>query len=405
MHFCIISFQTYISGAFGGVSTHVSELSKLLTSLGHEVTVICPAHSDFPNKDYIEVVNEIKYFCVANTSSQILNSLWKQKCEDVFARLNESSRFHGVFLEGIPSKSIVKKITDHRMPCFAFLHNFGITHINNVFKEVDTVKSFCYYLFFTLPRLIYRIISVEIPAFNFCTLVLSACNHNVERVRKFYGISEEKIKVIPNWVDIEKFAACSKSRVLGRKRWKCSETALVFLLVGSLYRPKGFHVAIKSFSVFLKQHNDACLLIAGIGRQEKQLKNLAQQLGLIEGQNIRFLGEIRHAFLPLLYNAADILLMPSLFIEVLPYSLLEAMSCELPFITTTNPGSKEAAGNVGILIPPANENAMTDAMFYLSQNKEERTQIGRLARARVINRFSQRVAKDQIRSILRSFSE
>ena len=404
MHYCIISFQTHISGAFGGVSTHVAELSNLLISLGHEVTVICPSHKHHFNIDYIEVVNEISYYCIGNTSSQILNSSWKLKCRDVFMRLNESIRFRAVFLEGIASKFVVQEIIDHRIPCFAFLHNFGITHIYNVFKEIDTLKSFLYYCFRTVPRLIHKIISVESPAFNLCTLVLSACNHNVKRVRKFYGVNEGRIKVIPNWVDTEKFAPSSQLRVRGRRRWQCQENELIFALVGSLYRPKGFHFAIKSFSDFINRHNDACLLIAGIGRQEKQLKDLAQKLGLIEGKNIKFLGEVKHTLLPLLYNAADILLVPSLLIEVLPYSLLEAMSCELPFIATTNAGCMEAAGNVGILIPSANVNAMTDAMFYLAQNKEERTQIGRLARARVINQFSQRVAKDKINLILRSFS-
>lgn len=400
MNICIISFQTQVCGSFGGVSTHVQELSSIFISLGHRVFVVCPSHYKYPNRDFVETIDDIFFYCIGGTSSSKLDYHWKFKSNKIFSQLQKDVGFECVFFEGITHKGIFYEIKRHGIPYFAFLHNFALTHFYNIFKEIACLRDLLHYFLYTLPRLVYKVVSLEIPFFRSCNAVLSASQHNAERIRKFYRIRQDKITVIPNWVDTQKFSPSPELRRVGRQRWNCPDNKIIFLFVGSLYLPKGLHVAIKSFAELLERNVDACLLVAGSGRHEKKFKDLAHKVGLIEGDSIRFLGSIHHSQLPLLFNTADIFLMPSLFIEVLPYSLLEAMSCELPFISTNNPGCKEAIGNVGISIRPASTRALTDAMIYLVQNVEDRIRIGRLARDRVREMFSREVTLDKINEIL-----
>ena len=402
MNICILSFQTHLCGSLGGVSTHVHELSSIFVSLGHRVSVICPAHYQYPDIDYIEIIDNVLFYCIGGTSCRTLDHHWRYKSKRVFAELHERLRFHSVFFEGITHRDIFDEIKKSGIPYFGFLHNFALTHFYNVFKEIYNFRGLVHYFSYTVPHLIHKAVSVEIPFFRSCTSILSASLHNAERIKKFYRIKQDKVAVIPNWVDTDKFTPSPELRRAGRRRWHCPDCKIIFLFVGSLYFPKGLHIAIRSFGRLLDSDVDACLLVAGSGRHEKKLKDLAHKVGLIEGNSICFLGPVRHSLLPLLFNAADIFLMPSLFIEVLPYSLLEAMSCELPFISTTNAGCKEAMGDVGISIRPSSTNAMTDAMIYLARNVEERIRIGRLARNRVREMFSRQVAIDKINRLLMS---
>ena len=208
--------------------------------------------------------------------------------------------------------------------------------------------------------------------------------------------------VIHNWVDTYMFSPKPELRKLGRETWCLPEAKFNFLLVGSLYYPKGFHIAIRSFGELLKNNIDANLLIAGSGnrKNEQLLRKIAISSGLAIGENIRFLGEIPHSDLPLLYNAADVFLMPSLFIEVLPYTLIEAMSCGLPCIVSKLGGNIEAAGETGIMVPAGDDKSMTKAMIDLVQNKQKRINLGHHSRKRVEEFFSDRAAYNKIKGLL-----
>jgi glycosyltransferase involved in cell wall biosynthesis len=405
MNICIISIQTNICGVLGGVSTHVDQLSAILKSMGHTIVVICPAHPQHPDEDHEEVIEEILYYCIGKISSENLNALWIQENRNAFGKLNKRFPFQCIFSEGVASQGIIKETAIHKIPCYCFLHNFGITHFYNVSKEINNLRALLYYLLLTVPRIIHRIITSEIPTYRSCSMVLSCSSHNANRIRKFYRIKREKIMVIHNWVDTSKFAPVPKVRVLGRRRWHCPENKLTFLMVGSLYLPKGFQVAISSFSEFVKSYRDANLLVAGSGSHEKALKDLAQRLGLTIGGNIHFLGKAQYSDLPLLYNTADIFLMPSLFIEVLPYTLLEAMSCEIPVIASDIAANREALGDSGYFVPRGDIKSLTKAMLHFASNLPQKRSEAVVFRKRVIELFSYDVASNKIKDLLNEISK
>ena len=196
MNICIISLQTYVSGTVGGVSTHVAQLCSILKSTGHNVVIICPAHPEHPNEDYEEIIEEVLYFCVGNTSSSSTNRHWNQKSKNVFSKLSRSYDFRCIFSEGIAGQGIIKHHNFHNIPCFCFLHNFGITHFYNLWKEVIDINSTAYYFLVTIPYLITKIIKLEIPTYRDCSLLISCSSHNADRIHQFYRINQKNIFVL-----------------------------------------------------------------------------------------------------------------------------------------------------------------------------------------------------------------
>ncbi len=144
------------------------------------------------------------------------------------------------------------------------------------------------------------------------------------------GAPEQKISVLRNGVDLQKFAPADREqerRILGVE-------GLVLASVGQLIERKGHGLVIDALE-FLP---GATLLIAGEGPLEASLKSRAAAAGVSD--RVRFLGEVGHHELRSIYSAADMLVLASSR-EGWANVLLEAMACGTPCIATDVGGSGE----------------------------------------------------------------
>jgi glycosyltransferase involved in cell wall biosynthesis len=84
----------------------------------------------------------------------------------------------------------------------------------------------------------------------------------------------------------------------------------------------------------------------------------------------------------------DVFVMPSL-LEGLPMTLLEAMAMGTPIVATDIDGITEVLdnGKTGLLVPPKDTKALTDAITYLLVHSDKAYQIGLTARKVVEERF------------------
>jgi glycosyltransferase involved in cell wall biosynthesis len=190
------------------------------------------------------------------------------------------------------------------------------------------------------------------------------------------GFSEERIAQIPNGVDIHKFVQHTPRK--GRER-------PVITFVGRLDRYKGVNFLLEAFQRVLTQNSKTRLLIVGAGPDETLLKEKAVELNIQE--NVLFLGK-REDILSLLSNS-DIFVLPTLS-EGMSNVLLEAMSCGLPVVTTSVGGNCDLISNRhnGILVPPKDSDALSEALIEILQNAELSQQLGNEARRTVQENFS-----------------
>jgi glycosyltransferase involved in cell wall biosynthesis len=98
--------------------------------------------------------------------------------------------------------------------------------------------------------------------------------------------------------------------------------------------------------------------------------------------------------MPALYLAHDIFVFPSLM-EGLPLVLLEAMATGMPAVTTETCGMADVVedGVNGLLVPPADTEAVADAVLRLAKSAELRQQLGRAAQNGMRDYTWDRIAK------------
>jgi 1,2-diacylglycerol-3-alpha-glucose alpha-1,2-galactosyltransferase len=147
---------------------------------------------------------------------------------------------------------------------------------------------------------------------------------------KGYGIPEEKVTYIPNYVSEEQFYPLSaKERRTLRGEYELDESAFVVLCAGQLQKRKG----VLDYIELAKRLPQYEFLWAGgfsfgkISDGYEEIKKALQDLP----SNLHFLGMVDRDKMNGIYNMADVFLLPS-YEELFPMTILEAMSCHLPVV-------------------------------------------------------------------------
>jgi 1,4-alpha-glucan branching enzyme len=208
---------------------------------------------------------------------------------------------------------------------------------------------------------------------------------------QYYGISENRIRVIHNGVDTQKFQpVADKRQVKAELGFNPDDLAIVS--VGRLYARKGLFTLIESMPAVVKRFPHAKFIVSGKGQSDemRKLVSHAEQLGVRE--SIVFTGYYPDAKLPKLYQAADIFAF-STFYEHHPFAVLEALSTGLPVVTTKVGGIPETIteGKDGFMCEPFQPQQFSDRILYLLEHPAEAQEMGALARKTIMDRFDWRI--------------
>lgn len=192
----------------------------------------------------------------------------------------------------------------------------------------------------------------------------------VDVIQKSYGISKEKVAIIPNYVDTALFSP-GKDKPLRSKPHLCS--------IGRLERQKNM-LSLLSALIGL----DISLTIVGNGSLRNELQDFAKTNQL----DVDFIGTVPHNSLPSLINEADIYIQPSLY-EGHPKTIIEAMACGSPIITTNSPGIRELVTHKenGYLCDTSSE-SIREGIQKLLSYPSLRQKLGQKARAFAVDNFS-----------------
>jgi glycosyltransferase involved in cell wall biosynthesis len=205
------------------------------------------------------------------------------------------------------------------------------------------------------------------------------------------GYDADRIAVIPNGVDLERFDAPVDAA--GVRRGLGMEPDAPLVTVVSRVTPlKGLEQFIGAAAVLAERHPRARFLVAGEPAPGDELylaslKRLAARMGI--GDRIVFAGLRRDV--PALLGASTVAVMPSLN-EALSNSLLESMAAGVPTVATHVGGTPEALtdGESGLLVPPDDVTALAAALRRLLDEPATATAYGRAARRVIEQRFSLR---------------
>jgi glycosyltransferase involved in cell wall biosynthesis len=394
MHICIFSLKGVSKNLpyWGGVNTHVQNLIRLLLGKSHKISLITSEGENLRD-------TSLRIIPIWGNQGGRPNKHWSNKAKKVFMDLHQESRVDCVFSEGDTVSGLMKLMKNYQISVVAFMHLLSMHYFYNLWQQVDGLRSFKSYVFRTLPRIVYDIIIKDISFMLKCRKVVTGSSAIAKELRRFYRIPAEKITVVNNWVEVDKFTRDEEARRESRIELGISNKDIVFLLVGGLWRPKGFRIAIRSFGHLIRRIPNSFMLISGEGPDRMFIENYIARFSELSGR-VKLLGLISQEELPTLYSSADVFLIPSLMNEVLPYTLLEAMSCGLPIVATDIAANREALGPTGYFVPRRDVNSLTDAMFSLAEDPDKRRKFSTLARERVLSLFSEDIAEKKVSSLL-----
>ena len=156
------------------------------------------------------------------------------------------------------------------------------------------------------------------------------------------GIAEDRVTVIPNAVDAERFQ-------LGGQPGKQLQTDLgldgcrVLGFLGSFYAYEGLNLLLDAFPLISEQAPDVRILLVGGGPQEDNLREQARQLGIAD--RVVFTGRVPHDQVQRYYDLVDLLVYPRLSMRltelVTPLKPLEAMAQGRLLVASDVGGHKE----------------------------------------------------------------
>jgi glycosyltransferase involved in cell wall biosynthesis len=221
--------------------------------------------------------------------------------------------------------------------------------------------------------------------------IIAVSDFTRRELLQYYKVKEDKIRVIHNGVDVDKFKpATDKLKAKAELGFNPEDKAI--LSVGRLYARKGLFTLIESMALVTRKFKNAKFIIAGKGlsNEMKKLVSYATKLGVKD--NIVFTGYFPDKKLPRLYQAADVFAF-STFYENLPFAVLEALSTGLPVVTTRVGGIPEMIedGKNGFLVEPFNSRELADRILYYLEHPAAASEMALLARKTIENQFDWRL--------------
>lgn len=209
-----------------------------------------------------------------------------------------------------------------------------------------------------------------------------ALSHMVAgHLRKFHQVQEDRVRLIYNGVDTERFSPqhCAVHRRTTRVQLGVQDK-VVLLMVAHNLQLKGAETVIRALSRLRDGDLDVHFLVVG-GKHPRPFQRLAARLGV--AQMVSFVDAVEDP-LPF-YAAADIYAQPT-FYDPCSLVVLEALACGLPVITSRFNGAAE-------LMHPGREGFVLDDPADATELGRLATALGDIERRRMMGAAARRLAE------------
>lgn len=152
----------------------------------------------------------------------------------------------------------------------------------------------------------------------------------IDLLEEKYHIPRNKVTYIPNVVSAKRFYPMNwVEKAKAREEFRLPKDKFIVLCAGQLQKRKG----VMDFIEIAKSMPDLHFVWAGdfsFGKISQDYEKI-KEIVATPPKNVTFLGLVDHDKMNLLYNACNIMLLPS-YEELFPMTVLEAMSCQIPIL-------------------------------------------------------------------------
>ena len=200
---------------------------------------------------------------------------------------------------------------------------------------------------------------------NDCKKIICVSNYVAEEMRKDSRLTttKENYTIMYNCINDQVFRPIDAGKKNSlREKLGIAQDKKIILFTGRVCADKGVEEVIKA--VTLLNELDYVLLIVGsnfykstiVGPYEQKLQEMCKHIQ----DRIVFTGYIDNSDMPEYYNIADVVVLPSIWDEPAGMTMVEAMDCGRPLITTISGGIPEYVGNGNCVLLQREENLVNN---------------------------------------------
>jgi glycosyltransferase involved in cell wall biosynthesis len=263
----------------------------------------------------------------------------------------------------LPGDNVIAAIA--RLFCRNIRLAFGVGAMRKNSAELDLFDRVVYRIEPKAARLADRIIAVS----------SAAAADAVGR-----GMPAEKIAVVPNAIDIDRFRPDANARRDVRRELSLQGHEKVIGIVARFVAVKDHALFVRAAARLQRMRNDVVFLAVGGGTEPPaSLLRLAESAGA----SVRWMTS--YPQIERLYNALDIATLCSRS-EGFGNVLGEAMACAVPCVSTDVGAARDLIGETGIVIADHDSDTLAAAWTQLLASDLDR--LGKLARSRITNMFA-----------------
>lgn len=397
---CMLSYRS--NPHCGGQGVYVKNLSRALTGLGHKVTVISgPPYPELspdvglvelPSLDLYNAADPFRIPSIKELADPINFWEWVDVCAMGFPEpftfslrawrhLSRDGRgfdlLHDNQCLGYGLAAVGKKL-----PLVATIH-----HPITVDRDV-AVASHRSLLEKAKIRRWYSFINMQRRVARKMLRVITVSECSKRDIVKEFPVRPSRMAVVENGIDTELF----------RPLPEVSRQPNHILVTNSADTPlKGLYHLLKAVDR-VRKTRDVQLVVVGSPKKNGGVVRLIRELNL--GSAVRFTGRLSDSDFVKAYAAAGMAVVPSVY-EGFGLPAGEAMACGVPVISTTGGALPEVVGDAGLLVPPADHQALGDAIVDLLENPDKAANLGRAGYERVHRLFTWEKAAEKTVAVYR----
>jgi glycosyltransferase involved in cell wall biosynthesis len=347
----------------GGVESHVFEISKRLASMGENVKIYTTDPSGkLPKKEHVEGFEILRF----RSFSPHRVYFFAPELYSAMKRLRNVDVVHVHGYPNFPALAAAAAKNDNNKPLIFTPHYGGYSFHTMGSSILRSLAKRCYHY------------SVGEYIFEKSDRIITVGKFEKSILKQRFGIDEEKIRYLPNGVNVQQIEMLQKNR----------KNTSTLLYVGRLEKYKGVQSLLNILPQLKRLTPNVNVKIVGTGSYENELRTLTSSLA-VDG-DVQFLRNIPQGELMALYASASAFIYLSQY-EGLPVALLEAMAFGLPVIATNVGGIPDVVEpkETGFLLNfPPNETELIEYIAHLLNDPELAARTGLKAREKILSEFS-----------------
>ena len=352
----------------GGAQGVLLELSRQMKKLGHQQTIISMKPGGELRKYFDDLnipLHELD-FSPRNFGKAV------RACNQIISRFDpdiiQSTLYHADFLTLFLQHNQKVKVF------WGIHHSFEENHANRLKKTTKAIVK------------INAMMSKKVPNKIIC------CSQSALQSHKKIGFDPAKLVFIPNGIDGDKFKPNPQAKNQLREELGLHPNTPIIGYLARLHPQKDHPLFFKAANRLLDQTDDVHFILAGNHITEEFLAFRSYLDNPVKNTHFHLLG--RRPDSHLITAGLDIATLTASGDEAFPLTILEAMACGTPCVSTDVGDVRTMIGNTGIVVPVGDPEALAQAWWkMLNASDEERIHIGERSRKKVLASYtSERMA-------------